>query len=211
MSERDNKPKKDAAERGEPTPAEAADAARLRDALEGRGEAPSDSADLAFALRAAWSPASLADETLREMLDDVPTSAEELSEASAFAAIVGTKQEPEVVAALRAAWNPSELPETEHEALLRTVTAPPPARVLRFPGIRRVAAFATTALAAAAAIAVWLGSAPSSEVPLARVRSTTSLFDVPFGEGEGSARIDRIAVARAADYRDNRFAQWGLR
>lgn len=211
MSERDNKPKTGAPELEEaPTPEEIAEATRLRDALEGKG-ASSRSADVAIALRAAWSPTALADATHAEMLDDVPTSAGEMAAATAHASALGTKEEPDIVSALRAAWAPADLPGSEHDALVRTaIASPAPAKVVRFPGVRRIAAVATTVLAAAAVITVWLGSGPS-ELPLARARSTTPLFDQPFGDGNASARIDRIAVARAADYRDNRFAQWGIR
>jgi hypothetical protein len=78
------------------------------------------------------------------------------------------------------------------------------------------------ALAAAAAVALLLSRAPSatdaeraplaSAEPLAPLRSTQPLFREPFARTGGeSARIDRIASARAADLRDNRFAAWGVR
>ena len=47
-----------------------------------------------------------------------------------------------------------------------------------------------------------------------RARSADALFDAttPFPRhGEESARIDRIASARAADLRQNRFAAWGVK
>ena len=65
-------------------------------------------------------------------------------------------------------------------------------------------------LAIAASVVVWM-NASSAEVPLARARSTQPLFDEPFKVGDASARIDKIAVARASDFRGNRFAQWGVR
>ena len=49
---------------------------------------------------------------------------------------------------------------------------------------------------------------------LVRARSADDLFDAttPFPRhGEESARIDRIASARAADLRRNRFAAWGVK
>jgi hypothetical protein len=47
---------------------------------------------------------------------------------------------------------------------------------------------------------------------LTPTRSTQALFDEPFARTGGqSARIDRIASARAADLRENRFARWGVR
>ena len=73
-------------------------------------------------------------------------------------------------------------------------------------------------VAMAAAIALLLGR-PSADgarraeaEPLVPVRSTQSLFHEPFARTGGeSARIDRIASARAADLRDNRFAAWGVK
>jgi hypothetical protein len=45
-----------------------------------------------------------------------------------------------------------------------------------------------------------------------RARSTAELFDAPFArQGGESARIDRIASARASDLRENRYAMWGVR
>jgi hypothetical protein len=47
-----------------------------------------------------------------------------------------------------------------------------------------------------------------------RSRSAADLFDptTPFPRAGGeSARVDRIASARASDLRDNRFAAWGVR
>jgi hypothetical protein len=48
--------------------------------------------------------------------------------------------------------------------------------------------------------------------PLAPVRSTQPLFHEPFARAGGASdRIDRIAMARSSDLRDNRFALWGVR
>ena len=56
---------------------------------------------------------------------------------------------------------------------------------------------------------------PSADrTPRIAVRSTADLFDAttPFPRTGGeSARVDRIAGARAADLRANRFAAWGVR
>jgi hypothetical protein len=70
------------------------------------------------------------------------------------------------------------------------------------------------ALALAAGVALFVGRtlAPAAPpVELAHLRSTQPLFDHPFRSGEGSARVDRIAMARSSDLRDNRFARWGVR
>jgi hypothetical protein len=68
------------------------------------------------------------------------------------------------------------------------------------------------------------------EAPPYHARSTQPLFDEPFevrrsaSEGQlkktasggatrprGSSRIDRIAMARAGEFRDNEFSRWGAR
>jgi hypothetical protein len=71
----------------------------------------------------------------------------------------------------------------------------------------------TGGLALAASIVFVVTSAPmhGSEAPLAKARTTQPLFAEPFKPGETSARIDRIASARASDFRDNRFTKWGVR
>ena len=70
------------------------------------------------------------------------------------------------------------------------------------------------AFAAAAALLLTLGrpaQKPAAEVELVRVHSTQELFSHQFEpQGGESARIDRIAVARAADLRENHFARWGV-
>jgi hypothetical protein len=76
----------------------------------------------------------------------------------------------------------------------------------------RVAFGASFVLAAAAAIVFFLGRGPVASPELAHARSTQSLFTERFeARGGESARIDRIAVARAADLRENHFARWGVR
>ena len=108
----------------------------------------------------------------------------------------------------------------------------PPASVRYLPTTR--VAIGTLA-ALAAGVALFLGSmavvdpqtgssvagrersaAPAPAVlakELIRARSTQTLFDpgTPFARRGGeSSRVDRIARARAADLRANRFAAWGV-
>jgi hypothetical protein len=79
--------------------------------------------------------------------------------------------------------------------------------------------FGAVALSAAAAFALLLGGTRSEEsaavarpVPaLAQSRSTNDLFAERFGEGQASARMDRITEQRARELRDNRYALWGVR
>jgi hypothetical protein len=49
---------------------------------------------------------------------------------------------------------------------------------------------------------------------LAMPRSTESLFSEPFAKdthATTTARLDRIASARARDLRDNQYARWGVK
>jgi hypothetical protein len=87
-------------------------------------------------------------------------------------------------------------------------------------------------LALAAAILLVVGSLNESTEGTAspaarfRVRSTQPLFGEPFSSAQaerdlggarredstsGSSRIDRIAMSRAGDFRENEFARWGTR
>ncbi|MBX3202688.1 MAG: hypothetical protein KF894_31470 [Labilithrix sp.] len=207
-----------------PTAEEALAAARLRDALEdAAAPGAGDALDLVTSLRAAWSPDALGAGAHAEMLDDLPMSAEELALAAELRqALEGSGAQPELVVALRSAHHPAPLAEDEQRAIVARALALGGAReeaaatVLAFRPRARTMRLAvvstTTVLALAASVVVWLTTAgPHAEAPLARARSTQPLFGEPFKPGEASARIDRIAMARASDYRDNRFAKWGVR
>jgi hypothetical protein len=75
----------------------------------------------------------------------------------------------------------------------------------------RVAFGASVLVAAAAAVFFFVGRGPAEKPELAHARSTQALFSERFeARGGESARIDRIAVARAADLRENHFARWGV-
>lgn len=137
--------------------------------------------------------------------------------------------------ALRSAFAPSAIDANEHratvDAALATMpaarpadeagkVAPPGAQVITLRRARATrtvvrVAFGVVAggLALAASVVFVVTSAPThgTEAPLARARTTQPLFSEPFKPGETSARIDRIASARASDFRDNRFTKWGVR
>jgi hypothetical protein len=151
---------------------------------------------------------------------DAPPSEEERAAAESLRATLdaGDGGDP-VVEALRAAHAPRPIDAAEHGAIIaRVVTgaprrahastadAPRSAKILRFS-----LGGAGVAIAIAAGVLLFLQSKDEHEHPLARARTTQPLFSEPFKAGEASARIDRIAVARAADFRDNRFAKWGVR
>lgn len=162
-------------------------------------------------LKAAWNPGEISAETHQAILDDMPT-ADELR----LAAMV---DEDEMVLALKAAWNPGALDAKEHERIVDRALAGAVVRQLQPRSRLRVAAVTvSTVFALAAGMVLFLQTQSTSvrggrvqEVALAKARSTQPLFDEPFHAGETSARIDKIALARASDYRDNYFAKRGVK
>jgi hypothetical protein len=63
-----------------------------------------------------------------------------------------------------------------------------------------------------APIVVDTGEERARAVEVAASRSTMELFDEPFeAKGGESRRMERITASRAADYRQARFAAWGVR
>jgi hypothetical protein len=154
------------------------------------------------ALRAAWSPGEI-DEVDHAAIIAAAIDPDERARAEAFAASVDTDP---LVVALRAAWEPKELDPAEHRVLVAKSVG---TNVVSWRRPARYTAVVSAALAIAAAFALRVTRV--EDAPLARTRSTEPLFDEPFKPGEASARIDKIALARGADYRDNRFAKWGVR
>lgn len=215
-----------------PSAEEVAASQRLRDALAKVPNAKGyEEMELVDSLRAAWSPPALHEGVHAEMLDDLPMSDEEVLLAAELRDELESGRETSdvLVTALKAAWSPRELAEAEHDAILSRVGVRAP--VKRNEGnvvelrqrkqtrtIRVVTVTATAVLALAASVFLFINMSKEqkSEAPMAmvKVRSTQPLFDEPFKAGEAgtaSARIDKIAMARASDYRDNRFAKWGVR
>jgi hypothetical protein len=194
-----------------------------------RGDDP-----LSRALRSTAAPAAL-DEADHEALiaralgdEAAPATAAEQAAAERLRRALegGAGDDAALIEALRAATRPAPLPALRNEALI--------ARALRGRGgerHRRIAPVTMAALstlaAVAAAVALLFGpvaeqaaptasSPPSVAAPAALIfsRSTAELFDpaTPFPrEGGETARIDRIASARASDLRANRYAAWGVR
>jgi hypothetical protein len=108
--------------------------------------------------------------------------------------------DPELARVLRAAWSPEDLPPEEHAKLVARAVAPKRAAVVRV------------------SFGVWTDKGPRPPQPpnagpvMSLSRSTQSLFARPFAPTGGeSARVDRIAMARAVDLRENEFAKWGVR
>jgi hypothetical protein len=70
---------------------------------------------------------------------------------------------------------------------------------------------AAVALAAGVVLLVGRAASPVDVGALAVSRSTQPLFSDPFPKlGSESSRVDRIAMARGGDLRDNEFARWGV-
>jgi hypothetical protein len=204
-------------------------------------DAQSPEIELALSLKAAWDPGDLAASESRAMLDATPSAEEQelasaLREALASkrAPLTTDSGALELAHALRSAFAPAELDAKDHRAILDAALATMPAQhggeerekraanVVAFHhGARRTTVvrvafgFVAGGLALAASVVLVVTSAPGpgrgSEAPLAKARTTQPLFSEPFRPGETSARIDRIASARAADFRDNRFTKWGVR
>ncbi len=153
---------------------------------------------------------------------DAPPTEEEQREARALMeALAGTSEHGDAafLRAVALAEAPAELDSAVHDRLVAqalTHAAPPRAsgRVIR------VLFGGTSALALAAGLIFAITSADRGPpgplaarlaAPLAQSRSTQELFHEPFRGSEASARIDRIALARAGDLRENRFSRWGVR
>jgi len=161
---------------------------------------------------------------LLEMDPDAPPTDDELRAAAELRdALSDPTHESEDAAFARAlvlAHSPRSLDAEANAALVARALAPPEATVVSLVAVRsarvrrvRVAA-AVSVLALAAAALVFQASSPARVAAVApalpmRARSTQPLFREPFAaRGGASARIDRIASARADDLRANMFARW---
>jgi hypothetical protein len=151
-----------------------------------------------------------------DWLDPPPTEAER-AEAEALrrdldSVTSKSSAEAELAASLRAAWEPRDLGPREHAAMAQRAVG----RMRRSGVGLRVTAMLALAASVVLAIARPAGQAiqgmePPAAPAVAISRSTQPLFGGAFAPTGGeSARIDRIAVARAADLRENEFQRWGV-
>lgn len=187
--------------------------------------------ELVDVLRAAYQPLdidasendALVDRALGLATTDAPATAPEKIAAERLREAIAEprsddRDEPEieVLDALVSAYRPRGIDPLRNELLITRALKRSSQRTAQ----RRVLPFVTAAVlgvaAMAAGVTMFLSSgSPKVAAPeLQRSRSTAELFDVatPFPrEGGESARVDRIATARASDLRDNRFALWGVR
>jgi hypothetical protein len=163
-----------------------------------------------------------------EVLDpEAPPSDEEVAEANrlrdALASGAGGDESAELARALSAAWSPRDLSPADHRALVARSLAHARRRRRVLASRASFGAGALIALAAGALVVLRGALGPPQSAPVGQVaqvgstalissRSTQSLFAEPFaGAGGQTSRVDRIAMARAADLRENEFARWGIR
>lgn len=197
---------------------------RLRDALDAGLD--HELADLARAAASAAAPATLEAAELDAIVAaaiaaDAPADEGEAALAEELRAALADPRRDHPLATLahaaRSAHAPTALSAEDNARLVARALEPAAARPPRGQVIR--VAFGAAATITALAASVWLfaggfgGAGSTASIDLARSRSTQPLFGEPFkaGDGQASARIDRIAVARSADFRENRFKRWGVR
>lgn len=164
-----------------------------------------------------------------EVDPDAPASEEEIAAAEELRAALEDpsrkSEQADLARALSLANDPRELPKSVHDALvaksLDKMAAKRIHRAVERGRVIRVAFGAAAAFAVAAGVlfAMQFGSygpaarAPEAvaSIPLVQVHSTAPLFHEPFNAATASARIDRIAMARSDDLRENMYAQWGVK
>jgi hypothetical protein len=154
---------------------------------------------------------------------DAPPSEEELAESARLREALEDASKPhpgaELARAASLAYEPRPIDPAEHRAIVERALVKEHARS-RGQVIRVTFGVVTAVVALAAgvvAVVRFTGTGPSlprgtPPPALAVARSTQPLFTEPFAPvGGESARIDRIAMARAGDLRQNRFTKWGVR
>lgn len=149
-------------------------------------------------------------------LIDAPPSEEELAESARLRdALEGNREhaDADLLRAVAVAHEPRSLEPAENERLVQKALATQKPR--RGTVVRVVFGFSAVAAIAASVLMYVSGATtttPTARIELVPVRSTQALFDKPFeSRSSASARIDRIALARESDLRENRFAKWGVR
>jgi hypothetical protein len=122
----------------------------------------------------------------------------------------------DIATLLRAAHDPSAISaRVEQRIRFAALSAPNERR----PRVASATLWGT--LAAAAAVALWVTSSlqtkmsnieshRSSALNYAQSRSTDALFTEAFAQSTPSERIDRIALARQRELRENRYRKWGV-
>jgi len=160
-----------------------------------------------------------------EVDPDAPASDEERREADSLRAALDDPRSlhegAELARALVAAHVAPPLDVAANRALVARAVGPTGVVVVRTRVRRRAGVWvgsAAGALALAAAVLVAIMprrdvEAPRADLqPLLNARSTQPLFRHPFEtRARASDRIDRIAMARGSDLRDNLYTRWDVR
>ena len=151
---------------------------------------------------------------------DAPASEEELTASARLRDALEDPSKPssdaELARSLALSHAPRDIDPKEHRAIVDRAIVEGARRAKRQQrGVVIRVTFGVSAIVAiAASILLFFNMrvpAPAA-LELAVTRSTQSLFPERFPQvGGESARIDRIAMARSADLRENRFARWGVR
>lgn len=157
---------------------------------------------------------------------DAPPSEEELTASARLrdaledpSQALGQNPDADLARALALAHAPRDIDPQEHKAIVERAIVEGTRRAKKANTQQRgVVIRVTFAMGAIVAVAASILLFFNMRVPapavleLAVTRSTQSLFPERFPQvGGESARIDRIAMARSADLRENRFARWGVR
>jgi hypothetical protein len=154
--------------------------------------------------------------------DDAPATEEELAESARLREALEDPSRPnrdaELARAMSSAWSPRDLPAEAHRVLVERALARHDLLRRRRGRVIGVSFGAGAVVALAAAVLLVLRTDPRNQDAVRSVevvavsRSTQALFPDRFATTGGeSSRIDRIAMARAADLRENEFAKWGVR
>ncbi|HEX7667524.1 MAG TPA: hypothetical protein VF407_23490 [Polyangiaceae bacterium] len=159
---------------------------------------------------------------------DAPPSEEELAEAEKLRLALEDPSRAsgaaDLARALAVAHSPREIDAATHDAIVAKALATKSREAAETGRVIRIAFGATAAaMAIAAGALLWVrgqaldiqnaesASLAAAAVPLVQARSTAPLFKEPFDATSTSARVDRIAIARADDYRENMYARWGVK
>jgi hypothetical protein len=194
--------------------------------------APEAEEELAAALRAAFAPAQLDPARHRQILEMAledplaPPTEDEMRESERLRIALETSDTGHPDAALARALKTALAPNTPgtgeaERAAERLSSSRPRGRVI-------YVSFGAVALAAAAAFALFVARPDTSPTAqrsgpaaatrgvetaraLAASRTTGDLFSERFEPGKATDRIDRIALVRERELRENRYALWGVR
>jgi hypothetical protein len=148
--------------------------------------------------------------------DEPPPSAEELAAAESLRDALADPSvksaDADLARAVALSHEPRAIDPEEHRAIVaRGIDAGMRRRTRARGVVIRVTFGIAAVVALAAGVVLVVGRVAPPATALAVSRSTQPLFSDPFPKmGSESSRVDRIAMARGGDLRDNEFARWGV-